>query len=494
METRLKRIIVIGGGAAGMLAAIAASGEGDSVLLLEKNEKLGKKLFITGKGRCNVTNTDAPVSTKQSNSYVITNPKFLYSAFSAFPNTAMMELLEHAGCPLKVERGNRVFPVSDHAYDVIAALQRELLRRKVTIRYNAKAMKITSESPGINEVLKSETYTANASKRTTETPGIFKEASSEISPENTAIITKRKLNANDNKPKVTGVTLENGEHLKADCVIIACGGLSYPSTGSDGDGYRLAAALGHHVTDTYPALVPMTIREEWCKELQGLSLKNVELKLYSPDKPSSTIYQGFGEMLFTHFGVSGPLVLSASSYYQSYKRKKKDSGSLCLSLNLKPALDPDTLDKRLQRELEQAINKQFHNAISSLFPSKLLPVMVKLSGIPADKPTNSITKEERKNFASLMRHLTMTVTGVRDFDEAVITAGGISVKEVNPSTMESKLINGLYFAGEVLDTDALTGGFNLQIAWSTGYLAGKSAGNRKAGLPYANKETIKYRN
>jgi predicted Rossmann fold flavoprotein len=433
METRLKTIIVIGGGAAGMLAAIAASGEGNRVLLLEKNEKLGKKLFITGKGRCNVTNTDAPVSTKQSNSYVITNPKFLYSAFSAFPNTAMMELLEHAGCPVKVERGNRVFPVSDHAYDVIAALQRELQRRKVTIRYHAKALKITTEP----------------------------------------------LNAyGDNKPKVTGVTLENGEHLKADCVIIACGGLSYPSTGSDGDGYRLAAALGHQVTDTYPALVPMNIREEWCKELQGLSLKNVELKLYPQDKPSSTIYLGFGEMLFTHFGVSGPLVLSASSYYQSYLRKKKDSGSLCLSLNLKPALDPDTLDKRLQRELEQAINKQFHNAVSSLFPSKLLPVMVKLSGIPADKPTNSITKEERKAFAALMRHLPMTITGTRGFDEAVITAGGISVKEINPSTMKSKLIEGLYFAGEVLDTDALTGGFNLQIAWSTGYLAGKSAGNQ----------------
>jgi predicted Rossmann fold flavoprotein len=472
METRLKTIIIIGGGAAGMLAAIAASGGGNTVLLLEKNEKLGKKLFITGKGRCNVTNTDAPVSTKQSNSYVIANPKFLYSAFSAFPNTAMMELLELAGCPLKVERGNRVFPVSDHSYDVIAALKRELQQRKVAIRYHAKVVKITTKSTVIDEAVKPEAYPAKPAKTTTEPPivnvGFEQEAFSTLG-------TKQTIDLGEFKSKVTGVTLENGEHLKADCVIIACGGLSYPSTGSDGDGYRLAAALRHHVTDTYPALVPLTIQEEWCKDLQGLSLKNVELRLYSQDKPSKTIYNGFGEMLFTHFGISGPLVLSASSYYQSYNRKKKDSGNPCLSLNLKPALDPDTLDKRIQRELEQAVNKQFHNAISSLFPSKLIPVMIKLSGIPANKPTNSITREERKTFAALIQNLPMTITGTRGFDEAVITAGGISVKEVNPSTMESKRINGLYFAGEILDTDALTGGFNLQIAWSTGYLAGKSA-------------------
>jgi predicted Rossmann fold flavoprotein len=496
METCLKTIIVIGGGAAGMLAAIAASGGGNTVLLLEKNEKLGKKLFITGKGRCNVTNTDAPVSTKQSNSYVITNPKFLYSAFSAFPNTAMMELLELAGCPLKVERGNRVFPVSDHAYDVIAALQRELQRRKVAIRYQAKAMKITTvpqdtpenyptkpaktttEPSVVNVGFEQEAFPTHAAKQTIELPDINEAASSEIYPENTGKMTK-KFSANSaNKTKVTGVTLENGEHLKADCVIIACGGLSYPSTGSDGDGYSLAAALGHHVTETYPALVPLTIREEWCKDLQGLSLKNVELRLYSQDKPSKTIYCGFGEMLFTHFGISGPLVLSASSYYQSYNRKNKGGGNLCLSLNLKPALDPDTLDKRIQRELEQAVNKQFHNAITSLFPSKLIPIMIKLSDIPVNKPTNSITREERKTFAALIQHLPMTITGTRGFEEAVITAGGITVKEVSPSTMESKLINGLYFAGEILDTDALTGGFNLQIAWSTGYLAGRSAGSQ----------------
>jgi predicted Rossmann fold flavoprotein len=545
----MKRIIVIGGGAAGMLAAIAASGEGNSVLLLEKNEKLGKKLFITGKGRCNVTNTDAPVSTKQSNSYVIANPKFLYSAFSAFPNTAMMELLENAGCPLKIERGNRVFPVSDHAYDVIAALQRELHRRKVAIRYHAKVVNITTEPPATGEVDKPETNHVKAAKISIEPPiirevdkpetnhvkaakisieppairevvkpetnhvkaakisieppiirGVDKPETNhaktaKIAPDPSNIrnvayagmnhgnvekaIAKMPASKKDmnSKLKVTGVVLENEEHLKADRIIIACGGLSYPSTGSDGDGYRLAAALGHQVTDTYPALVPMTIQEDWCKELQGLSLKNVELRLYPKDKPSATIYQGFGEMLFTHFGVSGPLVLSASSYYQAYRRKRKDSDNLCLSLNLKPALDADTLDKRLQKELEQAVNKQFHNAVASLFPSKLLPVMIKISGIPANKPANSITKEERKAFTMLIQHLDMTVTGVRGFDEAVITAGGISVKEVSPSTMESKLVSGLYFAGEILDTDALTGGFNLQIAWSTGYVAGKSAGS-----------------
>jgi predicted Rossmann fold flavoprotein len=463
-----------------MLAAIAASGEGNSVFLLEKNEKLGKKLFITGKGRCNVTNTDAPVSTKQSNSYVIANPKFLYSAFSAFPNTAMMELLENAGCPLKIERGNRVFPVSDHAYDVIAALQRELHRRKVAIRYHAKVTKITTEPPAIGGVDQPEIKHVKVAEISIEPQNIRNVTNASINhgtvEKAAAKIPTTKGDMNS-KLKVTGVVLENGEHLKADRVIIACGGLSYPSTGSDGDGYRLAAALGHQVTDTYPALVPMTIQEDWCKELQGLSLKNVELLLYPKDKPSVTIYQGFGEMLFTHFGVSGPLVLSASSYYQAYRRKKKDDDNLCLSLNLKPALDADTLDKRLQKELEQAVNKQFHNAVTSLFPSKLLPVMIKLSGIPANKPVNSITKEERKAFAMLIQHLDMTVTGVRGFDEAVITAGGISVKEVSPSTMESKLVSGLYFAGEILDTDALTGGFNLQIAWSTGYLAGRSAGS-----------------
>jgi predicted Rossmann fold flavoprotein len=433
------KIIVIGGGAAGMMAAISAAGRNTQVILLDKNEKLGKKLFITGKGRCNVTNTEPLVSTEQANSYVISNSKFLYSAYAAFPNTSMMELLETAGCPLKVERGGRVFPASDHSYDVIGALRKELERKKVIIRYRCKVNSIQTEAM----------ETAKDSKKQKATQ------------------------------RIIGVRLENGESLKADAVIVATGGLSYPSTGSTGDGYELVKKLGHQMTGTYPALVPFEIIEEWCQELQGLSLKNVELTLFPKDKPSRTIYQGFGEMLFTHFGVSGPLILSASSYYQEYCRKGKKWGDVSLSLNLKPALDEETLDKRLQRELEMAGNKQFRNAIMPLFPSKIIPVMINLSGIPGNKQANEITKEERKNFGYLMQHLTMTIAGVRGFEEAIITSGGVSVKDVTSSTMESKRIEGLYFAGEVLDVDALTGGFNLQIAWSTGYLAGLSAARRQ---------------
>lgn len=408
-------IIVVGGGAAGMISAIAAAGAGVRVTLLEQNEKLGKKLFITGKGRCNVTNAG---DMEQLLSHVMTNEKFLYSAFYGFDNRAMMALLEDEGCPLKVERGDRVFPVSDHSSDIIAALTRALKRLQVEIRLQTRVKAL---------------WWGDAAERR----------------------------------RIRGVVLPDGKKLEADRVILATGGLSYPSTGSTGDGYLFAKDTGHGMIECKPSLVPFRIREDWCRELMGVSLRNVSLSLYDRGKE---IYQGFGELLFTHFGISGPLVLSASSYYVS-----RCSGEAKLLLDLKPALDEQQLDKRLLRDFEESRNKQFKNSLGQLFPAKLIPVMVRLSGIRPDKPVNEITREERRAFAALIKALPMTVTGVRGYEEAVITKGGVSVRDVNPSTMESKKVQGLYFAGELLDLDALTGGYNLQIAWSTGHLAGESA-------------------
>lgn len=420
----MSKVIVVGGGAAGMMAAISAAGQGHRVLLLEQNEKLGKKLFITGKGRCNVTNA---CEIEKLFENVVSNPKFLYSAFNTFDNRQMMEFLEKAGCPLKIERGERVFPVSDHSSDIIAALQRMLRKNNVEVRLHTKA-----------DVL-------------------LLDAESAQSEEN-------------GKKAVRGVILADGKRENADAVILATGGLSYPSTGAIGDGYRMAQSLGHTVKEPKPALVPFETLEKWCVDLQGLSLKNVGLRMFDDKK---TVYQDFGEMLFTHFGVSGPLILSASSFYGKCKKKDK----VTLELDLKPALSEEQLDKRILRDFEDNSNKQFKNVVGSLFPAKLTPVMIMLSGISPEKKIHEITKEERKKFLYHIKHLTLHITGVRDFTEAIITQGGISVKEVNPSTMESKMIKGLFFAGEVLDLDALTGGFNLQIAWSTGYLAGKNVEN-----------------
>ncbi len=410
----MSKVIVVGGGAAGMMAAISAAGQGHQVLLLEQNEKLGKKLFITGKGRCNVTNA---CETEKLFENVVSNPKFLYSAFYTFDNRQMMEFLEKAGCPLKIERGERVFPVSDHSSDIIAAMQRMLHKNNVEVRLHTKADVLLLDA--------------------------------------------------DNPKAVRGVVLADGRREEADAVILATGGLSYPSTGATGDGYRMTQTLGHTLKEPKPALVPFEIAEKWCTGLQGLSLKNVGLKMVENKK---TVYQGFGEMLFTHFGVSGPLILSASSFYG--KCKKKDA--VTLELDLKPALSEEQLDKRILRDFEDNQNKQFKNVIGGLFPAKLTPVMIMLSGILPEKKVHEITKEERKQLLYHTKHLILHITGVRDFTEAIITQGGISVKEVNPSTMESKLVKDLFFAGEVLDLDALTGGFNLQIAWSTGYLAGES--------------------
>ena len=415
-----------------MMAAIAAADNGHKVTLLEKNEKLGKKLFITGKGRCNVTNA-ADMEVLFDN--VCTNEKFLYSAFYQFDNRAVMAFVEKAGCPLKIERGDRVFPVSDHSSDVIAAFQRELKKRNVEILLNTEVKQL-----------------------------LFEELSEDCIDGKENIKEKKKKQTS----RVVGVELAKEKALMADSVILCTGGISYPSTGSTGDGHRFAANCGHKIVECKPALVPLETAEKWCGDLMGLSLRNVDLRMYNGKKE---LYHSFGEMLFTHFGVSGPLVLSASSFYG---KAKKDKGEVMLYIDLKPALDLEQLDKRLLRDFEEHKNKQFKNALNGLFPNKLIPVMIELSGIDPDKKINEITKEERRSFAMLIKSLPLRVSGTRPFAEAIITQGGVSVKDVNPSTMESKKVKGLYFAGELLDLDAMTGGFNLQIAWSTGYLAGSS--------------------
>lgn len=407
----MSRVIVIGGGAAGMMAAYAAALSGHSVALLEQNEKLGKKLFITGKGRCNVTNACEREKLFEN---VVSNPKFLYSAFSEFDNGDLMELLRRAGCPLKVERGERVFPVSDHASDVTAALTRLLKEGGVEVRLRVKVKEISAADG-----------------------------------------------------RVTGVLPADGQYIRADAVVLATGGLSYPTTGSGGDGHRMAEGLGHTLKTCTPALTPMETAEQWCTSLQGLSLKNVTLTMRCGGKQ---IWNGFGEMLFTHFGISGPLVLSASSYYG----KCKDKTAVTATVDLKPALTMEQLDRRILRDFEENRNKQFKNVIGSLYPSRLIPVMILLSGIDGEKKIHEVTRQERSRLAEVTKNLTMRVTGLRDFAEAIITQGGVRVKEVNPSTMESKIVQGLYPVGELLDLDAVTGGFNLQIAWSTGYLAGRS--------------------
>ncbi len=410
----MSKVIVIGGGPAGMFAAIAAAENGHQVLLLEKNEKLGKKLFITGKGRCNITNSSDMEVLFQS---VMTNRKFLYSAFYAYDNQMVIDFFEQAGLPVKNERGNRIFPVSDHSSDVIAALQRTLKKDGVEIRFFSEVRTLLYQ------------------------------------------------NTPEGDRQVCGVQLSNGEKLMADDVIVATGGFSYQTTGSTGDGYRFAKEAGHTVTEICPSLVPFNVKEAYVREMQGLPLKNVNVRIYNGKKK---LYDEFGEMLFTHFGVSGPLILTASAMLKPDLAKQP----LYMEIDLKPALTEEQLDKRLLKDFEEAKNRQFKNSIGKLFPAKMIPVILELSGIDPDKKVNEITKEERQQFLHLIKAFPMTLNGLRDFNEAIITKGGIKVGEVNPSTMESKLVKNLYFCGEVLDLDAVTGGFNLQIAWSTGHLAG----------------------
>ena len=420
----MSKVIVVGGGPAGMFAAIAAAENGHRVILLEKNEKLGKKLYITGKGRCNITNSsDMDVLF----SSVMTNAKFLYSAFYAYDNQRVMAFFENAGLPLKIERGNRVFPVSDHSSDVISALSRTLKAKGVEVRLNTEVADVLYEE-------------------NTERGEDDKKA-----PEFTA----------------KGVVLKNREVLKADAVVLATGGFSYQTTGSTGDGYRFAEKMGHTVTEICPSLVPFYAKEFYVKEMQGLSLRNVGVRISYGKK---LLYDEFGEMLFTHFGVSGPLILTASAKIP----RKYTKEALDMKIDLKPALTEEQLDKRVLKDFDEAKNKQFKNAVGKLFPAKMIPVMIELSGIDPEKPVNLVTKEERLAFVKRMKAFPVTLCGLRDFNEAIITRGGIKVGEVNPSTMESKKVERLYFCGELLDLDALTGGFNLQIAWSTGNLAGNS--------------------
>ena len=404
-----------------MMAAVTAARQGDEVSLFEKNEKLGKKLFITGKGRCNITNAaDIEAFFRAVNS----NSKFMYSGFYSFTNDQVIQFFEDLGVQTKIERGDRVFPVSDHSSDVINALSREMKRLGVQVYLHSE----------VRELLIEEMSDADGTVK-----------------------------------MVSGVILTSGKKFRGDSVIVTTGGASYPSTGSTGDGYRFAKVCGHKVTDLLPALVPMEVKEWYAGELMGLSLRNIEIKITDGKKK---LYEEFGEMLFTHYGVTGPVILSASSVVGKRLKQKE----LTLHIDLKPALTEEQLDKRVLRDFEANHNRQFKNAVDGLFPAKLKPVMVELSGIPEEKKVNEITKEERLKFVRLIKDFTMTLTSLRGYNEAIITKGGVSVKEIDPGTMESKLVHRLYFAGEVLDLDAMTGGFNLQIAWSTGYLAGLNAG------------------
>jgi predicted Rossmann fold flavoprotein len=404
-------VAVIGGGAAGLMAAISAAKMGAEVTLFEKNDRFGKKLAITGKGRCNVTN-DCTVEQFLQN--VPTNPRFLYSALGRFDTADTKDFFESAGVPLKVERGRRVFPISDKADDIVKALVRE------------------ARAAGVKTAF------------------------------------EKVLSVDSADGKIIGITTDKAAYA-TEAVIICTGGKSYPRTGSDGDGYAFAKALGHTITPLLPSLVPMTSQSKLCPALQGLSLKNVSLSIV--DKASGKeVYSDFGEMMFTHFGLTGPMILSASAHIPD-----APSGKYEAHINLKPALDEKTLDARIIADFNKYANKDFVNALSDLLPQKLIPVVISLSGIDARKKVNSITKEERHALSDVIRCLRISISGFRPINEAIVTKGGVSVKEINPKTMESKLCSGLYFAGEVLDVDAYTGGYNLQIAFATGVLAGESA-------------------
>ena len=405
------KVLVIGGGAAGLLAAISAAENGADVILFEKNDRLGKKLRITGKGRCNVTND---CSNEEFLQNVPTNPRFLYSALNCFSTQDVKDFFENEGVPLKTERGKRVFPVSDKAEDIVKALVSACNDRGVDIR-NEKVLSLVID-----------------------------------------------------QDQVKGVVTSRKEYT-ADAVIICTGGKSYTRTGSDGDGYKFAKAVGHSVTPLLPSLVPIVCAGKLCPSLQGLSLKNVTLKIFDKSL-GKEVYSDFGEMMFTHFGITGPMVLSASSHIPDIS-----SGKYEARIDLKPALDDKTLDARILSDFAKYSNKDLINALNDLLPQKLIPVVISLSGVDERKKINSITKEERKAISEVIRSLRLTLTGFRPLEEAIITKGGVSVKEIDPKTMASKKCKGLYFAGEVIDVDAYTGGFNLQIAFATGRLAGQSA-------------------
>ena len=411
------KVVVIGGGPAGMVSAISAARNKNEVVLLEKNNSLGRKLLITGKGRCNITSS---LDMNDFISNIPGNGRFLFSVFQNFTNNDIIELLRKNGVEVKEERGNRIFPVSDKAEDVLNALIKEMKRNNVKIKTNSKVTKI-----------------------------LVKES------------------------KVTGVELENGESLVADKVILATGGKSYPVTGSNGEGYILASALGHTIKPVRGSLVPLETERELVSKLQGLSLRNVKITI-KDIQSNKIIYNDFGEMLFTHFGVSGPTILSSSAHLLRYKNVDEllKNRKIKLFIDLKPALTYEQLDLRIRRDFEQEKNKCFKNSLDKLLPQKMIPVIIKLSNIDSNKKVNEVTKEERMKIVELLKNFQITITDFRPVEEAIVTAGGVNIKEINPKTMESKIVEGLYFAGEIIDVDAYTGGFNLQIAYSTGYQAG----------------------
>lgn len=404
------KVIVIGGGASGIMSAISAGKNNHQVILLEKNEKLGKKIYITGKGRCNVTNNSDEENIINN---TVANPYFLYSSIYSFNSQRLMEMLEESGIPLKTERGNRVFPVSDKSSDIILGLFRTLKKYNVDIQFNSEVKEIIIEDK-----------------------------------------------------KATGVVLANGKKIYGDKIICGTGGLSYKSTGSTGDGYKFAKELGHNVTKLYPVLVPIITKDEDIFRLQGLSLRNISLKAFVNKKK---VYEDFGEVVFTHYGISGPLILTASCYFAD-----KYNENISISIDLKPALSEKELDNRLLKDFEENKNKAFKNSLNKLLPQKIISVIIRDSKINGEKQVNEITKEERKALINVIKNFTIKICGNTGYRDAVITAGGISVDDINPSTMESKVIENLYFVGEVLDIHCLTGGYNLQVAFSTGYLAGSS--------------------
>ena len=442
------KIIVIGGGPAGMMAAIEASqNKENKVIIIEKMQSLGRKLLITGKGRCNITSS-LPIEDFIKNTPG--NGRFLYSCYQQFTNEDIIKFLNKEGLQVKEERGNRIFPVTDHSQDVLKCFTKRLKENNVEVLYNTR----------VKEILVNENYEEQAKK---------------INEENV-----KKSKKQSKKYEVIGIKTEN-ETILADSVILATGGKSYPLTGSTGDGYKLVEKFGHTITKIKPSLVPLEIYEkDICKELQGLSLRNIAIKITDLEK-NKLLYDDFGEMLFTHFGVSGPVILSSSAHLVRYKNieEKCKNKIVELSIDFKPALSEKKLEARILRDFEELKNKQFKNSLDKLLPQKLIPVIVEQSGISANKKVNEITKEERKTLVKILKDFKLKIKGTRTIDEAIVTSGGIKISEIDPKTMESKLVKNLYFSGEIIDVDSYTGGFNLQIAYSTGFVAGKNASSEK---------------
>ncbi len=418
------KVVVIGGGPAGMMSAITAAQEKNEVIIIEKNKTLGRKLLITGKGRCNITSS---LDMSEFIKNIPGNGKFLYSAFQTFKNTDIIEFLNKNGLKVKEERGNRIFPVTDSAQSVLDCFEREIKKDNIKVKYGTRVKRILRK---------------------------------EIQEENFNY-------------KAVGVEIEDGEKIYADKIILATGGKSYPLTGSNGDGYKLASELGHTITDIKPSIVPLEADVNICKYLQGLSLRNVKIMIKDIEK-NKKIYEDFGEMMFTHFGVSGPIILSSSAHLVRYKNIDRllKENKIVLYIDLKPALSEEALDNRILRDFEEFKNKEFKNSLDKLLPQKMIPYVIEESGILPEKRVNEVSKDERRKLVSLLKNIEITIWGFRPIEEAIVTAGGISIKEINPKNMESKIVKGLNFAGEIIDVDAYTGGFNLQIAYSTGYIAG----------------------